>query len=125
MDNGVRVHRPGLPRQARRRLADGRGPRPARSFRRLFSGQSALRNVQVAGKTTPVIDIRITARNGGEKAHFVKCVRLVAATRSAVSDHLEVGRTVSVVGTPRSASTDGLPFARKAGRFLLFFRFVP
>ena len=36
--------------------------------------KSALRRVQVAGKTSPVIDIRIAAPNGGEKTHFVQCV---------------------------------------------------
>ena len=63
--------------------------------------KSALRNVQVAGKTTPVIDIRIAARNGGEKVHFVKCV-VWGNDALAVSEHLEVGRTVSVEGTPKA-----------------------
>ena len=63
--------------------------------------KSALRNVQVAGKSTPVIDIRIAARNGGEKVHFVKCV-VWGNDALAVNEHLEVGRTVSVEGTPKA-----------------------
>ena len=63
--------------------------------------KSALRNVQVAGKSTPVIDIRIAARNGGEKVHFVKCV-VWGGDALVVSEHLEVGRTVSVEGTPKA-----------------------
>ena len=64
--------------------------------------KSALRNVQVAGKTTPVIDIRIAARNGGEKVHFLKCV-VWGGDALAVSEHLEVGRTVSVAGRAMAA----------------------
>ena len=63
--------------------------------------KSALRNVQVAGKSTPVIDIRIAARNGGEKTHFVKCV-VWGNDALAVNEHLEVGRTVSVEGLPKA-----------------------
>ena len=63
--------------------------------------KSALRNVQVAGKSTPVIDIRIAARNGGEKTHLVKCV-VWGNDALALNEHLEVGRTVSVEGTPKA-----------------------
>ena len=63
--------------------------------------KSALRNVQVAGKSTPVIDIRIAVRNGGQTTHFVKCV-VWGNDALAVSEHLEVGRTVSVEGTPKA-----------------------
>ena len=66
-------------------------------FTALFVGnvvkKSALRKAQVAGKTTPVIDIRIAARNGGQTTHFVKCV-VWGNDALAVSEHLEVGRTV-------------------------------
>ena len=65
--------------------------------------KSALRNVQVAGKSTPMIDIRIAARNGGQTTHFVKCV-VWGGDALAVDEHLEIGRTVSVEGTPKAAS---------------------
>ena len=48
-----------------------------------------------------MIDIRIAARNGGEKTHFVKCV-VWGNDALAVSEHLEVGRTVSVEGLPKA-----------------------
>ena len=55
----------------------------------------------VVGKTTPVIDIRIAARNGGQTVHFVKCV-VWGNNALAVSEHLDIGRTVSVEGTPKA-----------------------
>ena len=59
--------------------------------------------MQVTGKSTatPVIDIRIAARNGGQTAHLVRCV-VWGNDALAVDEHLEVGRTVSVEGMPKA-----------------------
>lgn len=67
--------------------------------------KSGLRWVQTGavetGKTTPVIDIRVAARNGSEKTHFVKVV-VWGNDAIAINEHLSVGRTVSVEGMPKA-----------------------
>lgn len=63
--------------------------------------KSTLRTVKVDGRDTSVIDLKIRARNGGEKEHQVKVV-VWGNDAKAVAEHLTVGRSVSVQGTPKS-----------------------
>ncbi len=63
--------------------------------------KSGLRIVSTDRGDTPVIDIRVAARNGGKKVHFVKCV-VWGNDAKAVDQYLEVGRTVAVEGLPKA-----------------------
>ena len=59
--------------------------------------KSALRNVQVAGKSTPVIDTHATAARRPTSSSASPGV----ATHW-LNEHLEIGRTVSVEGLPKA-----------------------
>lgn len=64
--------------------------------------KSAVRDVQVAGRPTKVINVKVAVRSGGKNTEYVKCV-VWGNDASAISTYGSIGRTISFEGHVKAA----------------------